>query len=280
MEAKVGGGYMQPVEAAIAQYYRDDPPAPGYQAYVTKEKKDTRYYDDNQWIAIADLDAYNRTHLRKYLDQGELIYRYMLTGLDTVSGGGFYWREGDKSSKNTCSNGPGILIALQLYKIAHKEEYLRTAMAVYEWTNKWLESPEGLYYDNLRMPSLQVSKATYTYNTGTMLQANVLLYGITKDKKYLNEARRIATAGKEHFFRNGRLPGNYWFNAVLLRGYEALYQVDHDRGWIDFFVQDAEGVWNTRDVVTDMVGAKPAKSLIDQAAMIEIYARLEAIGVK
>jgi predicted alpha-1,6-mannanase (GH76 family) len=265
---------MGKVEAAIAQYYRADPPAPGYQAYVTKEKEDTRYYDDNQWIAIADLDAYNRTHLRKYLEQGEMIYRFMMTGLDTVSGGGFYWREGDKSSKNTCSNGPGILIALQLYKITHKEEYLKTALAVYGWTNKWLESPEGLYYDNIRIPSLQISKATYTYNTGTMLQANVLLYGITKEEKYLTEAKRIAAAGREHFFRNGRLPGNYWFNAVFLRGYEALYQVDHNRDWIEFFVQDAEAVWNTRDVVTDMVGSKPVKSLIDQAAMIEIYARL------
>lgn len=281
-ERKVGEGgktYMQPVEAAIAQYYSGLPPAPGYQAYVTKEKQDTRYYDDNQWIAIADLDAYNRTHLRKYLDQGELIYRFMMTGLDTVSGGGFYWREGDKSSKNTCSNGPGILIALQLYKITQKKEYLNTALAVYGWTNKWLESPEGLYYDNLRIPSLQISKATYTYNTGTMLQANVLLYGITKDEKYLTEAKRIAAAGKQHFFRNGRLPGNYWFNAVFLRGYEALYQVDHNRDWIEFFVEDAEAVWNTRDAATDMVGIKPAKSLIDQAAMIEIYARLAAIGV-
>jgi len=274
--AEPGKNYMRPVLTAIDQYYNDSPPAPGYGAYVTKEKKDTRYYDDNQWIAIADLDAYDRTHQKKYLDQGELIYRFMITGLDTVSGGGFYWREGDKSSKNTCSNGPGILIALQLYKITHKEDYLNTALAVYGWTNKWLESPEGLYYDNIRIPSLKVSMATYTYNTGTMLQANVLLYGITKDEKYLAEAKRIAAAGKQHFFRNGRLPGNYWFNAVFLRGYEALYQVDHNRDWIDFFVQDAEAVWNTRDMATDMVGAKPAKSLIDQAAMIEIYARLAA----
>ncbi|WP_431213988.1 glycoside hydrolase family 76 protein [Puia sp. P3] len=271
--------YMAPVLTAIDQYYNDEPPAPGYGAYVTKEKKDTRYYDDNQWIAIADLDAYNRTHQQKYLDQAELIDRFMMTGLDTVSGGGFYWREGDKSSKNTCSNGPGILIALQLYKITHKQEYLNTALAVYAWTNKWLESPEGVYYDNIRTPSLKISKATYTYNTGTMLQANVLLYGITKDEKYLTEAKRVAAAGKQHFFKDGRLPGNYWFNAVFLRGYEALYRVDHNRDWIDFFVQDAEAVWNTRDTATDMVGPKPAKSLIDQAAMIEIYARLAAINL-
>jgi uncharacterized protein YyaL (SSP411 family) len=268
---------MPPVEMAIAQYYSDIPPAPGYQAYVKKEKTDTRYYDDNQWLAITWLDAYNRTHQKEYLHKAEAIERFMNTGLDTVTGGGFYWREGDKSTKNTCSNGPGILIDLQLYKITHKQEYLNTALAVYTWTNKWLQSPEGIYYDNIRIPSLKIAKATYTYNTGTMLQANVLLYEITKDNKYLTEAHRIAAAGKQQFFRNGRLPGNYWFNAVLLRGYEALYRLDHNRDWISFFQQDADAIWDSERDATGLLGRKPAKTLIDQGAMIEIYARLQSL---
>jgi uncharacterized protein YyaL (SSP411 family) len=278
MEAlEPGQSYMPPVETAIAQYYSDIPPAPGYQAYVKKEKTDTRYYDDNQWLAITWLDAYNRTHQKEYLDKAEVIERFMNTGLDTVTGGGFYWREGDKSTKNTCSNGPGILIDLQLYKITHKQEYLNTALAVYTWTNKWLQSPEGIYYDNIRIPSLKIAKATYTYNTGTMLQTNVLLYEITKDNKYLTEAHRIAAAGKQQFFRNGRLPGNYWFNAVLLRGYEALYRLDHNRDWISFFQQDADAIWDSERDATGLLGRKPAKTLIDQGAMIEIYARLQSL---
>ena len=43
------GVYMKPVMNAIDQYYNSNPPTPGYQSYVTKEKADTRYYDDNQW---------------------------------------------------------------------------------------------------------------------------------------------------------------------------------------------------------------------------------------
>src|SRR5690349_23986872 len=38
---------MLPVIKAINQYYNSLPPAPGYQAYVTKEKADSRFYDDN-----------------------------------------------------------------------------------------------------------------------------------------------------------------------------------------------------------------------------------------
>jgi uncharacterized protein YyaL (SSP411 family) len=270
--------YMYPVEAAIEQYKNDRPPVPAYQAVVYKEKTDTRYYDDNQWIAIAYLDAYTRTHQQKYLEKSEMICRFMLTGLDTVAGGGFYWREGDKSSKNTCSNGPGILVLLQLYKITHKPAYLTTALGVYDWVNKHLQAPEGIYYDNIQTKNLKVGKAEFTYNTGSMLQANVLLYQITKNSKYLDEARRVAKAGREHFFKNGRLPGgNYWFNAVMLRGYQALYNVDKNTAWIDFFQRDADAIWNTERDSSNMLGPKPVKSLIDQAAMIEIYARLSQI---
>lgn len=205
---------MLPVENAINQYYNDQPPFPGYQDYVLKERKSSRFYDDNQWIAIAYLDAYNRNHQPKYLDVSKMIYRYMLGGIDTVSGGGIYWKEGDKTTKNTCSNGPGILVALQLYKITRQKQYLDTALSLYRWTNKYLQAPDGVYYDNVKLPSLKIAKATYTYNTGTMLQSNVLLYEITKKQQYLTEAKRIASAGKARFFKNGKLPNEYWFNAV------------------------------------------------------------------
>lgn len=272
-----GKNYMLPVEQAIDQYYNNGPPFPGYQDYVRKERASSRFYDDNQWVAIAYLDAYNRNHKKKYLEVSKMIYRFMMGGMDAEAGGGLYWKEGDKNTKNTCSNGPAILVALQLYKITKQKVYLQKALEIYSWTNQHLQSPEGLYYDNIKIPSLQIGKALYTYNTGTMLQSNVLLYQMTRDKKYLSEAERIAAAGKIHFFKNGRLPGEYWFNAVMFRGYEELYKVDKNKGWISFFAEDAEGIWNKERDANNMVGTKPAKRLIDQAAMIEIYSRLQEL---
>ncbi len=266
---------MQPVVKAIDQYYSPRPPAPGYQAYVASEQRDTRFYDDNQWVAIADLDAYNRTHNNKYLEDGKLIYRFMMTGFDTLSGGGLYWEEDHKTSKNTCSNGPGILIALQLYNITKQKPYLDTALLLYNWVNKHLQSPDGLYYDNIKIPSLKISPALYTYNTGTMLQSNVLLYNITKNKQYLTEAERIAKAAKVQFFKNNKLPGNYWFNAVLLRGYVELYKADKNKEQLQFFIDDANRIWNEERDENNVLGKK--KALIDQAAMMEIYARLAAM---
>lgn len=53
--------YMTQVLKATDQYYTAVLPAPAYQSYVTGEEKADRFYDDNQWIAIALLDAYSRT---------------------------------------------------------------------------------------------------------------------------------------------------------------------------------------------------------------------------
>jgi beta-galactosidase len=268
------GDFLRPVLHAIERYYAPQSPAPGYQDYVRAERASSRFYDDNQWIAIALLDAYNRTHKGEYLRKAEMIYRFMLTGMDTVAGGGLYWKEGDHNSKNTCSNGPAVLVALQLYRITQRQGCLDTALAIYKWTNAHLQAPDGLFFDNIRISSGRIAETKYTYNTGTMLQSNVLLYRITGKPEYLKAAHRIAAAGKVHFWQNGRLPHNYWFNAVLLRGYEELYAVDHDRNWLEGFRIDGDGVWTTERDPRHGLGPKPAKTLIDQAAMIEIYARL------
>ncbi|MDQ6477462.1 glycoside hydrolase family 76 protein [Dyadobacter sp. LHD-138] len=272
-----GKAHMKPVLRAISQYHNDNPPAPGYQAYVTKEGKDARFYDDNQWIAIACLDAYNRTKSKSYLRIAEEIYRFQMTGFDEKAGGGLYWKEDEKNTKNTCSNGPGILVALQLYKITKKKEYLTTAVQLYEWTNKHLRGENGIFYDAIKIPSLKIDSAKYTYNTGTMLQSNVLLYVITKEKKYLEEAQLIAGSAEKYFYRNNKLPDHYWFNVVLLRGYEALYEVDRNKKQLQFFFDDAERIWKNEKDGTDLVGTKQTKTLIDQSAMMEMYGRLERL---
>jgi len=269
--------YIKPVLAAIQQYYSTEPPAPGYQAYVSKESKDSRFYDDNQWIAIAALDAYNRTGKKSYLILAEEIYRFMMTGFDEKSGGGLYWKEDERNTKNTCSNGPGILVALQLYKITKKKEYLTVATQLYDWTNKHLRAPDGIYWDAIKIPSMKIDSAKYTYNTGTMLQSNVLFYQITKEKKYLDEAYFIADAAEKFFYKNGKLPGNYWFNVVLLRGYEELYKVDKNKDRFRFFVDDAERIWKEERDQAGLLGRKDKKGLIDQAAMMEMYVRLERL---
>lgn len=271
------GNYMEPVENAINQYYSTVKPAPAYQDYVIKERLSSRFYDDNQWIAIAYLDAYNRTGLKRYLEKSEEIYRFLLTGYDKNAGGGIYWKEGDKSTKNTCSNGPNILVSLQLYKITGDKKYMDTALLIYNWTNKHLRSKEGIFYDAIKVSSMKIDSGLYTYNTGTLLQANVLLFNLTKNKKYLAEAKSIAKAGEVQFYKNKKLPAHYWFNAVFLRGYLELYKVEKDKSRLQFIINDAERVWKEERDDENLLGRDHDKTLLLQAGMMEIYARLATI---
>jgi hypothetical protein len=259
---------------AVHAYDDNRPPAPAYASYITQFGRHDRFYDDNQWIGIASMNAYARTHDKSYLQEGIKIYTYMMTGYDTVSGGGLYWKEGDHSTKNTCSNGPGIVLALELYKATKDKTYLEAALSLYKWTNAHLLAPEGVYYDNVQLPAGTIDKRTYTYNTGTMLESNVLLYEATKNKQYLTEAKRLAAGAYAHFFKKGRYPGNYWFNAVLLRGYLALYRHDKESRYLQSFITDANAVWETEKDEKGLIGKKQQKALIDQGAMLEIYARL------
>ena len=100
-----------------------------------------------------------------------------------------------------------------------------------------------------------------------------MLYQITKDKKYLKEAKKIASAARDIFYKNGKLPGNYWFNAVLLRGEIALYKIDKNKNHIQFFISDADRIWRDERDAGGLVGTEKRKSLIDKAARGETYAR-------
>jgi uncharacterized protein YyaL (SSP411 family) len=129
-----------------------------------------------------------------------------------------------------------------------------------------------------------------------MLQASVMLYKLTGDKSYLDEATIIAKNVIIHFTEeyqyNGKSirlfknTGN-WFNYILLRGYIELYSVDKDRGYLDIFFDNMDQVWyNARNkdglFMKDWKGMKENqyKELLDQAGMMAMFAALGSVSEK
>lgn len=155
------------------------------------------------------------------------------------------------------------------------KKYLDTAMLLYNWVNKKLRSPDGLYYDHIKLPSTQIDKRKFTYNVGTMLQSNVLLYKITKERKYLLSAKRQAAASLQFFYKKKLFPDNYWFNAVLLRGYIELYKTDKQKVYIHAIKNYSDKVWQMQRDNQNLIGPLSVKLLIDQAAYLEILVRLQ-----
>ncbi|RZL00271.1 MAG: glycoside hydrolase family 76, partial [Pedobacter sp.] len=213
------------------------------------------------------------------LDKGAEIYRFMMTAYDTTAGGGLYWEEG-KPTKNTCSNGPGILLALQLHLATNEKSYLDTALMLYEWTNKNLQDGSKLYLDNINTKTGKVDGRKYSYNTGTMLQANVYLYEITNEKKYLDRALEIADAAVPFFYGSGKFKDNLWFNAVMLRGFIHLRKHNTSDKYLDAFRKCTENELRTNKNKNGLIGVTKLSDLVGQGGMTEILVRFANLPVK
>lgn len=263
-----------------------------YQSYPTFAGKNDRYYDDNDWIALDCCDYYEATGKQEYLDKAIALHRYIYSGWSDKLGGGIYWCEQKRTSKNTCSNAPATVLCLKLYKLTKDEKYLKQAEETYEWTKTNLRDPEDfVYWDNINLEG-QIGYAKYTYNSGQMIQAGVLLYQITGKEAYLQDAQQTAKGAYEYFCRlqqtpKGEMrfyPDSPWFNVILFRGLKALYQTDHNPTYIKAMIDNADFAWRwTRDsnglFSNDWSGNKSNqfKSLLENACMIELFAEISEL---
>jgi rhamnogalacturonyl hydrolase YesR len=255
-------------------------------------KSSDRYYDDNAWICMSLLEAYELTHDARSLELAKECYAFAIGCEDDQLGGGLYWHEGNTKSKNACTSGPSMLAALQFYRITKDESYLKTAERLYEWERKTLQDTDGLVFDNISVPSGQISKAKLTYNSGTLIRAAVELYQVTSDKAYLDEAERVASAAADRFVRkeDGIIGGWGKLAVKLVEAYAELADVDHNDRWKEIVGKcvsavrekhNAEGFYALDWDGKPLADKAPAR-LIDQSAVAraELIAAEHGIEVK
>lgn len=95
-----------------------------YQSYPAFAGHNDRYYDDNDWVAIDFCDYYERTGDKEYLEKAIQLHDYIYSGWSEELGGGIYWCEQKKESKNTCSNAPATVLCMKLFKLTKDAKYL------------------------------------------------------------------------------------------------------------------------------------------------------------
>lgn len=262
-----------------------------YSSYISSAPASDRFYDDNIWLGIDFTDLYRLTGKKEYLDKAEMIWKFIESGTDDVLGGGIYWCEQKKHSKNTCSNAPGAVYALKLHLATGNQSYLDKGKALYDWTFRTLrDTTDNLYFDNISLDG-KIAGWKFAYNSGQMIQAGALLYRITGDKEYLDQARNTAAACYSCFFEDYTTPagqqvrilkpGNTWFHAVMVRGLAELYRIDGNPVYMDAVQASADTAWEYSRTAEglfsdDMSGRKQDDRhwLLTQWAMAEIYARL------
>lgn len=275
----------------LEQYYDSFRKPNCYQSYISAAGRSDRYYDDNVWLGIDFCHLYKMTKKKEYLKKSKEIWKFVISGWDEKLGGGIYWCEQKKQSKNTCSNAPASVLALSLFEATKDSSYFKWGKDIYNWTKATLQdSSDHLYFDNKSLTG-KISARKYTYNTGQMLQAAAMLYRLTGKKEFLDESRYIASSAIDYFTEDFTTPdgrkirlfkntGN-WFNAVLLRGYVELFRIDKGKRYLNIFTDNMDYLWKFRRDKNglfgkDWKGEKEEKNkwLLDQASLVEIWATL------
>ncbi len=287
--------YASKLKTALLQYYTPNRMPRGFACFVNGH--DERFYDDAIWVGIDLVELYMLTKDDWYLDYAEIVWDFVMSGHDNVLGGGIYWKEVPKDSKNTCSNAPAAVLGVKLYEATDDQKYLDKAKDIYAWVKNNLQDPkDNLYWDNKKLDG-RVETWKFSYNSGQMLQAGVLLYNATNNDQYLYEAKLLAEASYNEFFdkhfvsglSGEQFPiikdGHVWFNAIMIRGFIELDQIEKNSSYMTAIKKSLVHGWNyARDTNTGLLKsnlsgrnfehADQSGDILFQGALAEMLARL------
>jgi hypothetical protein len=183
---------------ALDGYWDAKVKIPGYEAAPTRGNGSDKYYDDNAWLVITFLEAYETNHDGRYLSRADETLKFVLSGWDEEAGGGIWWHQAHKDgTKNACSNGPAAVGCLRLARYREGDDaaaLVDQARKIVAWTVSALQADDGLFEDRKVVASGEVKRGKLTYNSALMLRASLGLYRATGKQEYLEQAQRIAKA--------------------------------------------------------------------------------------
>lgn len=282
----LGWRYQDDIPArlrGLSTYWDSTAAPPGYASYVYPPfgPGGDKFYDDNEWAGLAQVQLYRVTGDADALAQARQIFDFTVAGWDTnpadPAPGGVFWTQAPwNRDRNTVSTMPGAELGLHLYPITGEPDYLEWARRMYDWTNRYLRAPNGLYWDHVNMNG-EIERTQWSYNQGTTIGASVLLYRATGHATYLVRAEQIAGAALAYYGEVGYFTQPAAFNAIFFRNLLLLSSANGNPAYRQVMQDYADRAWaNARDPQTGLFRfdrTKPA-SLLDQAALVQISAFL------
>jgi predicted alpha-1,6-mannanase (GH76 family) len=242
------------------------------------------YLDDNEWLAQDFLDWTQVSGDGVSLKRAASIFAAVADAWDDVAThpctGGVFWTTGSSNrDRNTVSTANGAVIGLRLYQVTHETSYLTWAKTMLAWLDRCMLAPNGLYWDHIDLTG-KVNTAQWSYNQGSVVAADVLLYRTTGDASALARAEQLADASIAYFnsrWKHGEPPQ---FAALFFRGLLSLADADGRADYVAAAEQYADDAWSTeRDPRTGLFRYAGKPDLLQQAGLVQLYAALAARGV-
>jgi hypothetical protein len=275
----------------LERYWDPAGPRPAYCSSVTgPRRRGDRYYDDNAWIGLALIQLERLRPNSGWLGRAGQLYEFAAGGWDGA-GGGVFWVEQGRGTgvrnhdRNTVSNAPNAELGLHLGELGRAPETGVAPEDMYNWVSGTLDSScetdspgTGLFWDKVRGDG-SIDRATWSYNQGNMIGANVLLARRhpTEQATYLGRAEAIAgKALREYAGNYERQPAS--FNAIFFRNLLLLHAASQDRRLRGEIVAAmrayADAAWSEARDRRHLFHLRGRPTLLDQSAIVQVLALL------
>ena len=258
------------------------------------------YYDDECWMTLALIRAYDLTTNVVYLNQAMALYADVQGGWDSTCCGatvGGLWWDKTHTQKATAANAGAALAGARLYQRTTNAAYLSFAQQVYSfWWNNMVNLSTYQVCDHIDTAGNKVWWK-FTYNEGLMIGASVELNEATGNATYLANAHNIA-----NFMVNNEITPTVYGNALYdgdnsgcggdchqfknpgYRYLMRLYRKNTTKtAYYNVLKASADAIWNSARETTNTIfavnWAGPAQTNVDQGqenaavAALNLWAR-------
>ncbi len=153
----------------------------------------SNYFDDESWMVLALIRAYDINGDKAYLDHAVTLYQDINAAWDSSSAhpGGIWWNR-QHTQKATASNAGPVIGGVRLAARTGDAAQLTFARKVYDfWFTTMVDPKTHALADHINADGT-IGRGRLTYNEGLMVGASFALYGATNDKTFLDNAHAIA----------------------------------------------------------------------------------------
>ncbi len=241
------------------------------------------FFDDNVWVARNYLRAYEILGDEWYLEEAIRVNNWVLSGWNHELGGIVWSEVGLTDSANAqhlerglSANACAIIVNAKLSELVddpdQKTFHKEWAERFYTFCKRMQNTPSTYDYwngihtiiENGVRKDGDINRVHFSYNSGSMILANLALYECEEDaaKKdvYMTDAVNTAKASQRTFWvtdvstRKSYYQGDPWFAAILAEAYYELnaYQPDVATKYLNNFAKNAELAYANRDKRTGL----------------------------
>ncbi len=169
-----------------------------------------RWNDDAIWMVIALLRAHAITGDSRYLRVARANFDRTYARSWSHDFGGGLWLTSRRTQKNATTTAPGVIAAASLYRETHDAAYYREAIGLYRWMRACLfDATTGKVLDHVSLTAdrgVVWGSRAHTSNQGTFIGAADLLYRLTGDPAFLEDARGALDYVRRDLSRGGFIP--------------------------------------------------------------------------